>query len=1472
MDIFPQWANLQVGDCISFVGQSVVLDNKGDHLFRAVDASRCQLVVRGAIPDMATVYTFLDLQILQVVPMIVGCVTTQTKLWPCPPCYVADIYRLTEMCCGMGAFSSMGPLAGFEVLMGIDENPKWQTLFKNTHSSKAAFLVGDIGDTSTINEMLKAGAMHSTMLAGIACQPHSTGGDMGGMKDFRSTTLHKALKVSWLAQSPILVLECVPGVLTNTEFQSVLTEFCSTVGACLTQQIVRLGNMWCAQRDRWFACISAGILGTVHIPDLPIDQQYDCVAKVMPTLRAWPQSDLDQIDLSLYELSKFHTYVKGGIQNCFLAMDKKLPTSLHSAGNQLYACRCGCRKALSLDRLRDRGLYGVLIPKDKVIDHNNMKMQDCRYMHPCEMYLLNGGKPCLECDPDLRLTMAAIGQFVSPIQGLWVLSHVANHVAVFLNQPAIDPCVVLRMYVETVISIRDTKWGVGISDPISSSVVPKDDAKPTVEYHIPDCQGKLIRFVASECARVGDFLAAESAMQGFPCACSDWQPQCQTPLSPDLPLSQVQFIAQDAAPKQDVPEVSQDSSQALKPTISTTVPYVVHDDRATGTVSALTKLKNDDFLALVPPLVDNLIGIQSLKQQLISQEARLTMLENQGSIWADDEISYALQQVVNQGPSEQVIIQWDPLMLSTVVRVGNFQILRDLVNALPEKATVITAFVVDKHWHPMLWRFEQDGVYAYTCGLVHAFSLAHQTVQREICQVRKVNFTAVHNRPLPYIVNDKCGALAIAFLRHLVFGNALPSSLTELAQIHELMRTDFLISCQDVTPRPWVWAKGQDETKSLLATLLQNHGVMPEDAMQRVQLIIDKLGMKVVAQSFRASNPWKELKWHANQLTPAFQLIRPSELQSVLDQKIASGKPIGNRSQKVVKAKGKGKGKAPEIDPHKLRVETGIFVYGDNQAVPQIDLQHIGPAINGVVLCDVPMATPYLKGGKQLSAGGLAMVVLSSSDQLPVTALIAEKVRIPVVCAANAEPLLIDGYLYQLGAQPVRRNINQDRFKLESVDSCVGKFSVYRDQIDIPWDQFVLHPLKHLFSKIPVLQACTDDMCGGCCERWHRAQACAVIDPILEIWNKQWMTYGYASSSPDRAEIYSVCIRLPASVQMQVQTYSGSAGIYVEPRAIDGRQPSSQFQVVWLPKMEHQDLNVLRQLHPSVCGLARMGMKLGLRCRTEHAASLFTSVKPSSSYLPQGKKSTFLVGPVPYGTLRASLAEALSSVGWKVRPLQTATTSRNADGIMWRVQAVEDPPCNIIQLQHGEVLVTKLEDPHVSTMASVQVVGSDRTKQLCAANPSSSDPLQQHDPWAAYSKQSVVSVPLSIPDEPMANLEKKVLEAVMAKIPKESMEIDDDGMEKRFQDMEQKVMTLQEGQQQLHHRLQEQGATQGNQIQQLYAQSTRLEASVHEQSVALGHFQTQFQAQLEQQQGQLDSLFQQQMSRIEEILKKPRHE
>jgi len=72
--------------------------------------------------------------------------------------------------------------------------------------------------------------------------------------------------------------------------------------------------------------------------------------------------------------------------------------------------------------------------------------------------------------------------------------------------------------------------------------------------------------------------------------------------------------------------------------------------------------------------------------------------------------------------------------------------------------------------------------------------------------------------------------------------------------------------------------------------------------------------------------------------------------------------------------------------------------------------------------------------------------------------------------------------------------------------------------------------------------------------------------------------------------------------------------------------------------------------------------------------------------------------------------------------------------------------------------------------------------------------------------------------------------------------------------------------------IQEQGSSHGGQLHELRNQASRLEVAVGDQSTQLGLFQNQFRAQLEQQQGQLDSLFQQQMSRIKDILKRQRHE
>ena len=729
---------------------------------------------------------------------------------------------------------------------------------------------------------------------------------------------------------------------------------------------------------------------------------------------------------------------------------------------------------------------------------------------------------------------------------------------------------------------------------------------------------------------------------------------------------------------------------------------------------------------------------------------------------------------------------------------------------------------------------------------------------------------------LPFVVNDHCGALVVAFMHHLVFGSDLPTTPEELSQTHHKLRQAFQCQIPLLAMKPWLWGKGSDEWKGRLGAILQEHGVASTEIEARIQFLCDKLGAKEINQAMTSPQPWRELKWIANQKVPMVQLIRPSELQAVLDQKVKEGKQIGSRSQKL-KSKGKGKGNTSiqELDPQKLRLEPGVFACGTaNTPLSQIELSQVGSLANGIILCNASMATPYLKAGRQISTGGLALVVISSAESLPATSLIAEKVRIPVLCAINSEPLLVDGHLFQLGALPVRRHLQDDRFKLVSISSGVVKMTIYKDQVDAPWNDVIQHPLKYIFAKIPILRACHDDECGGNCENWHGTSLCQVKEPVLEVWGRQWMQTNFQAIQPDQAQIFAVSLRVPSAIQMQIQAYSGLSGVFAEPKSIDGRGPSDQFQVVWMPKAELPELVLLKQTQPAVCGLARVGNRLGLRCKVEHAAELHSAVKPGSSFLPTGRKQHYLVGPVPFGTLKESLGLALAKNGWTARPIQAIPASKHLEGVMWKVQAVEGPPANVIHLDHGEVLISRLDDQQILTSSTPVVFGAGKTVQLCSQGAQLIDPLQANDPWASSKgHSSIIPSGLRGSADPLVALENRVIESVMSQLPAkpESMEVDDCSVG-RIDVLERRVQELTEGQQQLQAMVQDQGSSHGAQLNELRSQTGRLEVAIGDQATQLGLFQSQFRHQLEQQQGQLDTLFQQQMSRIEEILKKPRRE
>lgn len=194
-----------------------------------------------------------------------------------------------------------------------------------------------------------------------------------------------------------------------------------------------------------------------------------------------------------------------------------------------------------------------------------------------------------------------------------------------------------------------------------------------------------------------------------------------------------------------------------------------------------------------------------------------------------------------------------------------------------------------------------------------------------------------------------------------------------------------------------------------------------------------------------------------------------------------------------------------------------------------------------------------------------------------------EGMRIPLLCAANSEPMLVDACVYQMGASKATRAVEATAMTIRAVDSSVIKVMVFRDQVEGDWSQVCQHPLKHIFDRIPVLRACQDPQCTGC-EEWHTAPNAPLQHPVLELWGRQWMTVNFSATAPAQAEVFAVNIRIPSCLKIQIQTYSGLQGIYIEPKAVDGRKPSLDFQVVWILRADWQQARIQQQTLPRSLG------------------------------------------------------------------------------------------------------------------------------------------------------------------------------------------------------------------------------------------------------------------------------------------------
>ena len=115
----------------------------------------------------------------------------------------------------------------------------------------------------------------------------------------------------------------------------------------------------------------------------------------------------------------------GGLSE--INMRAQLPTALHSWGNQLYACRCGCRTiGFSTYRLESKGLWEPLVRVEGYTLVEGTEVPNFRHLHPSEVAILRGLSPQLDWGDDLRLALCTVGQLASPIQAGWIFGWAAH--------------------------------------------------------------------------------------------------------------------------------------------------------------------------------------------------------------------------------------------------------------------------------------------------------------------------------------------------------------------------------------------------------------------------------------------------------------------------------------------------------------------------------------------------------------------------------------------------------------------------------------------------------------------------------------------------------------------------------------------------------------------------------------------------------------------------------------------------------------------------------------------------------------------------------------------------------------------------------------------------------------------------------------------------------------------------------------
>lgn len=1398
------------------------------------------------------------------------------------------LFSAVETCCGMGISTAGITEAGFRVVAANDKSAKLLEAYSVLHPDVTTVL-GDICNDKTLMDLHAAAPDSACLLAGFSCQPFSSGGSQRGGLDSRACSLPGVLKAALLLRKPIIVLECVTSAATNRFVRAHLDSFCSQCGYGISEVQLKLEDVWVSRRDRWWAVLTVGALGDFHLKGWVTGTYPAVVKEVLPRPMDLSASDLAELVIEKEEHDKLSSHCN--MSEMELPRNAKCPTALHAWGSQAGPCPCGCRSEFSQYTLSSRGIFGVFLALPDLVADGLVLRKGYRHLHPSELSILTCS-PIPDTWPSpLRLSLCGLGQQATPLQSVWVVGQIRKHLDKLLGvKPAFD---VVNGFHRIMHRVLEQSRGLMTEQVTPEPVVPcpsdvvgapvflpdwvarvHEGPELTFTLHFESTRHSEVISIAHDQVTVGNLRSAEVQINPL---VEMWDfVDCKTgqllpndhhvnglsifvrPVEFDSSVDVMEFVAPPPAGQ------SGQVSHAVEE-VSPTIPYTVSEEAVKSGGDPVVLVKDPLLQLSAAQLVDfhlpqigSLEVFDALLRRQLPVSARLTLFETQGLLWADDEIRWHLRELVSQNTTSRWAVL-DPLLATTACLTRIPGMIMDWYKALEfVPHGIVSCILVDGHWIPLTWTWSGGLLVCRSWDIQRPGALPLTFLQEALSLAvgaRTWNTNVTHRM---FSVGNACGICAVSFVASVLQGRALPSEPSEVQVLHHAARADFVdaLSLRSECSRPWVWGGGLDpHAHRRLLDLLSQHGV-PHDMLEsRSALIVQALGLGALQKVLISSSPWRGLKALANQARPPFQLILPQELADAV-----KGKAEGGGQTKKKKGKGKGKGapaRPSQLDPTKLRIEAGYFVRPNNEPVAVISVGDLGPVATGIALATPSMIEQFLLAGKQVSNFPLAVVLINVDFALFETALTWSELKVPLRCTTNDDPVLVQAVLLQLGSEFVSPMKGQP-LPLDVENAACVKIAVYRDSINVAWSDFVSGPVRYILDHLPCLVVCDKSDCK--CGKWHADDSTVLRDPVLDVWRRQWLNLTFKPSPPEQSDIFMVNVRYAQQVERAVLEVSGFHGLFVEPRSLDGRTAVADYQVLWLHRMGLKEVMHIKQCQPNVIGAARIGSRLGIRVRAEHAVSVGALVKPDMVVLQSGARFNFEVGPVPFGLDRAAVQRLCAKWDWTVRAVNPIKTLDGHTGIVWHVQASADPPATIFKTQSGDVLVSKLQDKQNGSVNSVNVIGSAQTMDLCALRTGKG---QNEDPWANYrdpwsDSLKKVSPPqaLESPMQALKQVEERIEQAVLARLPKVAdMEIDESGrVEEAFRQQEARVSSIE--------------AQIQNLVQNQQTLDAKIDAASHKADAQVNNLQCQVAAQFEAQSSKMEDMFTKQMEQISTLLSK----